>query len=120
MNSPRKVLLIDNAPDRKERIKALRDRGYGVFPALNMEEARSRCTRGAYDLIVVHADGDQERAQSFCDEIRTQCPRQPLLMSCNTNSQRDYAVASDVSSLVRRVDEMLQGNAKGADFASAA
>jgi DNA-binding response OmpR family regulator len=119
MNTPRKILLIDNASDRKQRIKALANRGYTVFPALRMEEARSRCTRGGYDLIVVHADGEPQQAIDFCDEIRKSCPKQLLLMSGDGNSGRDYAVSGGMESLAQRVDEMLQENSKS-DLASAA
>jgi len=121
MNSSRKVLLIDSAPDRKQRIKALADRGYGVFPALKMDEARSRCTRGGYDLIVVNAGQEQERALEFCDEIRKNCPKQLLLMTSNTNSDRDYAIAGDIPSMVQHVEKLLpRESASPADLASAA
>lgn len=120
MNSLRKVLLIDDASDRKERIKALADRGYSVFPALRMEEARSRCTRGGYDLIVVNAGGNQEQVLAFCDEIHKQCPKQLLLMTGEDASDRDYAVAGGISSLLTRVDELLPDSSKGSDLASAA
>jgi DNA-binding response OmpR family regulator len=120
MNSPRKVLLIDNASDRKERIKALADRGYSIFPALRMDEARSRCTRGGYDLIVVNAGSNQEQALGFCDQIRNQCPRQLLLMTSDAASDRDYAVSGGIPALLQRVDELLKENAKPTDLASAA
>jgi len=119
MNSPRKILLIDNAPDRKERIRALSDRGYTVFPALKMEEARSRCTRGGYDLIVVHAGEQSEQALAFCEELRAQCPKQPLLMSGSADGARDYAVGDGMSSLVQKVDEVLQDGDRS-DIRSAA
>jgi CheY-like chemotaxis protein len=119
MNTARKILLIDNASDRKQRIKALADRGYTVFPALRMEEARSRCTRGGYDLIVVHADREPQQAIDFCDEIRRSCPKQLLLLSGDGSSSREYAVSGDLDSLVQRVDQMLQeGNQS--DLANAA
>lgn len=120
MNSPRKILLIDNASDRKERIKALRERGYNVFPALKMDEARSRCTRAGYDLIVVHADAQPEQALQFCDEIRKQCPKQLLLMSTQNGIDRDYAVSADLSTLVQRVHELLPGENPSHDLANAA
>ena len=119
MNSPRKILLIDNASDRKARIKALSERGYTVFPALKMEEARSRCMRGGYDLIVVHAGEQPEQALALCDELCTQCPKQLLLMSGNEVGDRDYAAPGDLSSLVQRVDMLLHRNDQK-DLASAA
>jgi DNA-binding response OmpR family regulator len=120
MNSVRKILLIDNASDRKERIRALSERGYSVFPALKMEEARSRCTRGGYDLIVVHTGGDLQQALEFCDHIRSQCPNQPLLMSSDASAERDYAIPGDVPSLVQGAERLLRDNVKSADLASAA
>jgi DNA-binding response OmpR family regulator len=119
MNTPRKILMIDNASDRKQRVKALADRGYTVFPTLRMEEARSRCTRGGYDLIVVHADADQQTAIEFCEAIRKACPKQLLLLVGDGNSGRDYAVSGGMDTLVQRVDEMLQEPTKS-DLASAA
>jgi DNA-binding response OmpR family regulator len=119
MNATRKVLLIDSASDRKERIKALAEHGYGVFPALRMEEARSRCTRGGYDLIVVNAENNQEQALEFCDAIRKQCPKQLLLMAAAA-SDRDYAVSGGIPSLLQRVDELLRDSAGTPDLASAA
>jgi CheY-like chemotaxis protein len=120
MNSPRKILLIDSASDRKMRIKALADRGYSVFPALKMDEASSRCTRGGYDLVLVHAEGEQQaQAVEFSDRIREQCPKQLLLLSGGAGD-RDYAVTGDLQVLVQRVDEMLQENKKAPDLASAA
>src|SRR5271166_898448 len=100
MNTEARILLIDKAPDRKERINALKNRGYAVFPALNMEEARSRCMRGGYDLIVVNASGEYEATSQFCDDIRRQCPKQLLIMCSDEQPARDYAVAPDVPALV--------------------
>ena len=119
MNGQRKILLIDNASDRKERIKALSEHGYSVFPALKMEEARSRCTRGNYDLILVHSGDQLQQAQEFCDAIRTQCPKQLLLMFSNTSSDRDYAVSADLSSLLQGVDNLFRENGRP-NLASAA
>ena len=120
MNSQPRILLIDNANDRKERINNLKSHGYSVFPALNMEEARSRCLRGGYDLIVVNANGEHESATQFCDDIRRQCPGQQLILCSNAASDRDYAVESDVSSLITAVDAALRPDAKQSDLASAA
>ena len=117
MNSPAKILLIDNEADRKERIRALKNRGYAVFPALKMEDAHSRCLRGNYDLIVVAAGGEQERATEFCDEIRRQRPLQHVLMTAGSNGGREYAVGSDLQSLVEAVDRILRSSG---DYANAA
>jgi DNA-binding response OmpR family regulator len=120
MNSQRKVLLIDNASDRKERIKALADHGYSVFPALRMDEARSRCTRGGYDLVLVNTGNNPEQALEFCDDVRRQCPKQLLLLTSDATIDRDYAVSGGISALLRRVDELLREGTSTADFASAA
>lgn len=120
MNSPAKILLIDNAADRKDRINALKNRGYAVFPTLRREEARSRCLRGGYDLIVINAGDEHEQAAQYCDDIRKQCPRQLLLMCSKGNTERDYAVPLDTDSLLRAVDSVLNQNAKGIDLADAA
>lgn len=120
MNSPRKILLIDNASDRKERIALLKNHGYSVFPALKLEEARSRCMNGGYGLIVVNAGEDDERAQAFCDAVQKQCPKQLLLMRTSQSVDRGYAVGSDAQSLLERVNSMLRPDASTSDFASAA
>jgi DNA-binding response OmpR family regulator len=119
MNSQR-ILLIDKARDRKDRINALKSRGYAVFPTLNMEEARSRCMRGGYDLIVVNAGDEQEQATQYCDDIRRQCLRQLVLMCTNDGAGRDYAIAPDVDSLVNAVDSTLNASGKRDNLANAA
>jgi len=120
MNSQPRILLIDNAVDRKERINTLKQRGYAVFPTLRMDEARSRCMRGGYDLIVVNADDQHDQAVQYCDDIRRQCPSQLLLMSSKSGADREYAVSSDVPSLVKAVDTLLSDAVKPTDLASAA
>ena len=119
MNSQR-ILLIDKAHDRKERINALKQRGYAVFPALRLEEARSRCMRGGYDLIVVNAGDEAAQAIEYCDDIRKQCPRQKILM-CSSDNTRDYAVPPEVNALLTAVDSTLHADQpQHADLASAA
>ena len=120
MNSQARILLIDKSTDRKERINALKSRGYAVFPALSMEEARSRCMRGGYDLIVVNANGNHDEAAQFCDDIRRQCPKQQLILCSQTQSGQNDAVAADVNSLVSAVESALGSNAAPADVAKAA
>jgi DNA-binding response OmpR family regulator len=120
MNSPRKILLIDKASDRKERINALKNRGYAVFPALRMGEARSRCLRGGYDLIVVNAGEDLDQSLQFCDELRKQCPKQLVRMSANANVERDYIIPAELSALLEAVDRLLGEGASSSDYASAA
>lgn len=119
MNSQPRILLIDKASDRKERINHLKNRGYAVFPALSMDEARSRCMRGGYDLIVVNANGDHELTAQFCEEIRRSCPKQRILMCTDGSGDRDFTVPSDAASVVKAVEATL-GTGKQADLASAA
>ena len=120
MNPQPRILLIDNASDRKHRINALKDHGYAVFPTLKMEEARSRCLRGGYDLIVVNGGDQSEQAAQYCDDLRSQCPNQPLLMCSATGSGRDYTTASDVQSLLQAVDSILNKKPVPTDLANAA
>ncbi len=123
MTATRKVLLIDTASDRKERIGILKRHGYAVFPATKMEEARSRCMRGGYDLIVVHAGDNPAPAQQFCDDIRRQCPKQQLLLCTDdhaSQAERDYIVSASPQSLLERVQSLFQESADPADLASAA
>jgi DNA-binding response OmpR family regulator len=120
MNTPRKILLIDKTADRKERIAALKARGYAVFPALKLDEARTRCLSGGYDLIVVNPGDEQEKALQFCDELRNQCPKQLLLMCGGAGDDRDYKVATDEASLLERVDRVLQRTSDAGEYASAA
>ena len=119
MNSQPRILLIDKADNRKERINTLKSRGYAVFPALSMEEARSRCMRGGYDLIVVNANGNDEQTAQFCDEIRRACPKQQNIMCTDGTCDRDFTVASDVASVVKAVEATL-GVGQQPDLASAA
>ncbi len=120
MNSQAKILLIDKAFDRKERINALKSRGYAVFPALNMEEARSRCMRGGYDLIVVNANGNHEQASQFCEDIRRQCPKQQIILCSAAEPAGNNAVASDVNSVVEAVESAVGRKEQPADVAKAA
>jgi DNA-binding response OmpR family regulator len=120
MNSPRRILIIDKASDRKERINALKKRGYGVFPALKVEEARSRCMRGGYDLIVINAGDEQELAIRFGDELRKQCPQQLVLLRAEGDAEREYAVGPDLNALLEKVDDLLQDETVSPDYAKAA
>ncbi len=63
----KRILIIDSEPTRrKERVAALKQRGFVVYPALKIEEARSRCRRGGYDLIIVSSAANQEAAMQLC------------------------------------------------------
>ncbi len=81
-----KVLIVDKSIDRKKRIAALKGRGFSVFPALKLDEARSRCRPGAYDLIIVNAQDEPEMAAAFCDELRWRTPAQAVLLVVSNGS----------------------------------
>ena len=76
-----KVLLIDRDPERRnERISVLKKHGYKVFPALDIQQARSRCKPGAFDLIVVNSGGQPEMALELCEWIKANDPQQAILL----------------------------------------
>lgn len=105
-----KILLIDSEPDRKGRIAILKNHGFMVYPALAIEQARTRCRSGAYDLIIVNASS-QERAVEFCDEIRKDLPQQKVLMIISGKSSAgsdDRAVAGDPEQLVAKVESLFR------------
>ncbi len=105
-----KVLIVDRSIDRKQRIAALKERGFLVFPALQLAEARSRCKPGAYDLIVVNAQDEPELAASFCEELSGRTPAQAVLLAVSNVSganSRDYVVADDPEILAQRVSTLL-------------
>jgi CheY-like chemotaxis protein len=110
MPATRKILIVDQSIDRKKRIGALKDRGFAVFPALRLQEARSRCRPGAYDLIIVSAQDEPETAVTFCEELRQRTPAQPVLLITAGESkdfERPYAVTDDPEALVQRVESLL-------------
>jgi len=100
----------------------LKQSGYAVFPALKLEEARSRCMRGGYDLIIVNAGEQLQDAMQFCDNLRASCPEQPLLMCTGGDAeaaQREYAAPVAADGLLQRVDALLKRSSSG-DYANAA
>jgi CheY-like chemotaxis protein len=100
-----KVLIVDKSIDRKKRIAALKERGFSVFPALKLEEARSRCRPGAYDLIIVNAQDEPETAASFCDELRARTPAQAVLLAVSNgsgNNGQGYLAPDDPELLAQR------------------
>jgi DNA-binding NtrC family response regulator len=118
MEPTRKVLIVDKSIDRKKRIAAVRQRGFSVFPALKLDEARSRCRPGAYDLIVVHGADEQEACVAFCDQMRERTPSQPVLLiigNHGTRPDREYLVQDQPSTLADRVEAALHAgdSAKG-------
>jgi DNA-binding response OmpR family regulator len=105
-----KVLLIDRDPERrKERISTLRNNGYKVFPALDLQQARQRCKPGAYDLIVVNAGEQPETALEFCEWIRSDNPKQAVLLMVGAIvqiPQTDYMVPDIPERLMERIKSM--------------
>jgi DNA-binding response OmpR family regulator len=115
MESTRKVLIVDKSIDRKKRIAAVKNRGFAVFPALRLAEARSRCRPGAYDLVLVNAQDEVENAIAFCDSLCDRTPAQPVLLVVSGDSEipaRDYAVAEDAEALASRVESLLSTSSR--------
>jgi DNA-binding response OmpR family regulator len=105
-----KVLIVDKSIDRKKRIAALKERGFSVFPALQLAEARSRCKPGAYDLVIVNTQDEPEMAAAFCEELSGRTPPQAVLMAVSNVSGangRDFVVADDPEILAQRVSALL-------------
>ncbi len=115
-----KVLLIDRDPERrKERIAVLKNHGYKVFPALDIQQARDRCKPGVYDLIVVNSSEQPEMALEFCDSITNTDPQQAVLLMVGTIVQlprRDYMVPDIPERLLERIKSLF----KRADIADKA
>ncbi len=110
-----RVLIVDKGIDRKKRIAALKQRGFSVFPALQLGEARSRCRPGAYDLVIVNAQDEPEMARAFCDELCGRTPAQPVLLVVSGGSktpERAYAVADDPEVLAQRAEELVGRSSK--------
>jgi CheY-like chemotaxis protein len=112
----RKVLVVDNdrnAGCRRERILIFKKHGFRVYPARMLEQLQTRCTPGAFDLVVVHANTNVGRALELCDEIRRNQPDQPLIFmippSANVPS-RDYIVSDDPNVLEERVVALSSGS----------
>src|ERR1700730_244606 len=110
MEQKHKILLIHKSRDRKKRISILKDHGFAVYPALSLEEARSRCKPGAYDLIVVNATEQHDVAVEFCDAIQERSPKQHVLLSSAggmSNANREYTASDDPEQLLKRVKSLL-------------
>jgi DNA-binding response OmpR family regulator len=118
MESPRKVLIVDKTDDRKARIAAIKARGFSVFPALNLQEARSRCRPGAYDLVVVNGSLEPEECVAFCDQLRERKPQQPVLLTVAEVSSvpgREYVVSNQPAELAGKVEAMLRTRAEDSE-----
>ena len=107
-----KVLLIDSDPERrKERISALKTNGYRVFPALDLQQAKQRCKPGSYDLIVVNAGEHPEMALAFCEWIKSNDPKQAVLLMVGAVvqiPQRDYMVSDIPERLLERIKSIFE------------
>jgi DNA-binding response OmpR family regulator len=118
MDSLRKVLIVDKTADRKTRIAAIKGRGFAVYPALNLQEARSRCRPGAYDLVVVNSTLEPEASMAFCDQLRERKPPQAVLLTVGEGAgapDRDYVVADNATELADRVESLLRKPSEDAD-----
>ena len=108
MNSFR-VLLVDDAPDRKQRIDLLKANGLTVFPALKLEQAQERCRPGRYDLIIVSAGRNPNLALAVCDAITSKHQEQLVLMTVAPNTpvpRRAYLVSDRPEILLARVRKL--------------
>jgi DNA-binding response OmpR family regulator len=111
MDSLQKILIVDKTDDRKTRIAAIKARGFAVYPALNLQEARSRCRPGAYDLVVVNGTVEPEACVAFCDQLRERKPKQPVLLTVDDHASvpdRDYLVDNNAAELAGRVEALLR------------
>jgi DNA-binding response OmpR family regulator len=107
-----KVLLIDRDPERRnERISVLKKQGYKIFPALDIQQSRSRCKPGAFDLIVVNSGGQPDMALELCEWIRSNDPKQAVLLMVGEIVQlpgRDYMVSDIPERLLERIESMFE------------
>lgn len=116
-----KVLLVDNQPDRKERIAVFKGQGFIVHPALDLLQARQRCKAGRYDLIVVNGDGNPDLALEVCDQIRSGNHDQPLIMITAPGQpvpDRDYAESGQPEALLKRIRVMFDSTLTGKALAA--
>jgi len=117
-----KVLIVDKSIDRKKRIAALKEQGFSVFPALQLAEARSRCRPGAYDLIIVNAQDEPEKAAAFCDELHGRTPAQSVLLVVADGaggSGRDYVVTEDPAAVAKRAVAIMRQSGSGEEEGAA-
>ena len=107
-----KVLLVDRDPERrKERISVLKEHGYKVFPALDLQQARSRCKPGAFDLIVVNSGGQPDMALELCEWIKSNDSKQAVLLLVGEIAKlprRDYMVSDIPERLLERIESMFE------------
>jgi PleD family two-component response regulator len=121
--APKRILIIDSEPSRrKERVNELKRRGFAVFPALKLDEARSRCKRGGYDLIVVSAALNTEGAIQLCNEITTADGQQRVLLispnAATTGEHNHRVVSDDPKALADTVEATLSGRSSANPIAA--
>ncbi|HEV3040998.1 MAG TPA: hypothetical protein VHA33_24745 [Candidatus Angelobacter sp.] len=117
-----KILMVDNDPkSRKERINILRSHGFSAFPALNMQQALTRCKPGAYDLIVVNPRDEKEQALEFCTAIKKQTPQQQcLVMAGDEAANLEGTISDDPQRLLERVQTMFPKQTSASESSMAA
>lgn len=103
-----KILMVDKDPkNRKDRINILRAHGFTAYPALDMQQAKTRCKPGTYDLIIVNPREENEAATELCNAIRQQSPQQLLLvMTAGDQAEAEGTVSDDPQKLLERVQAM--------------
>ena len=76
-----KILVIDTSENRKQTLTALTGNGYAIAPALNIDDARSRCIpKCSYNLILIESTGFGEKATRLFEDIERITPQQKVLL----------------------------------------
>lgn len=91
----RKALVIDDDKDRyrrKERITLVQNAGFKAYPMLRLQDVRTRCRPGSFDLVVMNATQNVDLAVELCDEIKRNDPKQRLFLTIHEVAapDRDY------------------------------
>ena len=118
-----KILMVDNDPQgRKDRINILRSHGFSAYPALNLQQARTRCRPGAYDLIVVNPRDEKEPALELCNAIKQQNPNQLLLLMTPDDQTTDAegTVSNNPQMLLERVQALFPKHVPASEASMAA
>jgi len=115
--------MVDNDPkSRKARINILKAHGFAAYPALDLQQAKSRCKPNAFDLIVVNPRHERELALEFCDTIKKQNPDQLLLLMSTSDAEVVEGadmVSDDPQKLLERVQAIFT-KSHGAEIPAAA
>jgi len=90
----RKAMVVDDDKDRyrrKERVTSIQNAGFKAYPVLRLQDVRSRCRPGSFDLVVVNAAHNTDLAVELCDEIKRNDPNQQIfLVAAGAAADRDY------------------------------